>query len=382
MTLKGALAAAAVLLLGACSTTTSGHPDSSAASSEAGATPALRPQWNVRIDGDGQGTNQLTGGTSDGRRLYVSDLGGEVFALDPASGKVAWQRRIGARVAPAVALASDALLVDDTDHGLYAADPATGRTLWHDPDPAAAPYTIAPAVAHGLLLYPHRDELRAVAPRTGVPAWRRTTVPGHDDEYLRSVWPTTDGQRFFALAQYADKPLDEQLLVALDAATGRPAWQVQLPTVQGAFPTLYVFGGLVVRSVSVGGGQGERLDAVDARSGRPRWTLDVPRGDTTKQLTQVGPHLYVPSLAGAVRVDPASGRTVGPLPKDQTLGADVHACAGHPCVANDGHVYAFDSSGKLTGELAVPKEILDPRLLPVPGAAVYAYGAGRVVRYG
>jgi outer membrane protein assembly factor BamB len=82
---------------------------------------------------------------------YVVGEGGEVAALDAATGHVVWSTSTAAVNEALPAVANGALYVATNDGRLVAFDSATGDERWHAP---ISGVPVAPVVVGGLVLVP------------------------------------------------------------------------------------------------------------------------------------------------------------------------------------------------------------------------------------
>jgi outer membrane protein assembly factor BamB len=118
------------------------------------------------------------------------------------------------------------------------------------------------------------DFVIAFDPKTGAEAWRARigeTYRGHDGSKDGPIsTPAVDGGRVFIVGPRG-------LLLALDAATGRTAWQHDLKAEYGAADPVYGFGTSPVVSgphviVQAGGQKQHNLVAFDRDTGRLAWS--------------------------------------------------------------------------------------------------------------
>lgn len=115
---------------------------------------ALRPKWIVNLHGTPSATPTVLGGT-----IYIPDWGGYLSALNAATGRVIWSRRISsydlvpnavARTSPAV-YGGELILGDQSGAHVFAVNRRTGALIWVrqvDPHPAAV-ITGSPVVYRG-----------------------------------------------------------------------------------------------------------------------------------------------------------------------------------------------------------------------------------------
>ncbi len=212
-----------------------------------------------------------------GGRLFMGSQSGTIYALDPVTGCSHWtyKARAGVRTAisvgpvgPAGAPTGNAIYFADAQARAYAVDAATGRELWvrKVDDHPAARATGAPTLHLGRLYVPtsgvseetaasmpdyecctFRGSLTALDATTGEVVWKTYTV---DEPKRRGtstsgkplfgpagspIWsaPTVDAERGLIYAAtgnaYADpSPPTSDAIVAFDIATGRIRWINQI----------------------------------------------------------------------------------------------------------------------------------------------------------
>lgn len=172
-------------------------------------------------------------------------------------------------------------------HGWTAAGP---RVLWRKP---IGDGFSGIAVAAGRLYTMFADdqnELAAAFDRaTGAELWRAVVGGRFTDEFgdgPRST-PTIDGERLYVLGS-------KGRLVALEAATGKVVWQVELTERFGSHVPRWgyatsplVDGDRLV--LEVGAGAGRRIAALDKRTGETQWTaLDGEAGYSSPIVAKLG----------------------------------------------------------------------------------------------
>jgi outer membrane protein assembly factor BamB len=120
-------------------------------------------------------------------RVYLQSLSSNVYALDAATGTLAWSHRFGKESGGPNGLAAGyGRLYGATDTGIFALDRRTGRLLWSRRIAAAGSLVdIAPAVARGIVFAGTTAQapgsagsLVALDVASGRIRWRVDTVPG------------------------------------------------------------------------------------------------------------------------------------------------------------------------------------------------------------
>src|SRR3954471_20762830 len=152
---------------------------------DGGARP-LRVRWRFRLRGE-VGFSGLFASTPvvGGGRVYIQDLNSNVYALRLADGRRLWTHRYDrASGGPNGLAVANGLVVGNTDTTAFALDAATGRERWHRRlTTTANPMTIAPTVAGGRIYTSTtgqapggRGLLYALDAGTGAVRWRFDTI--------------------------------------------------------------------------------------------------------------------------------------------------------------------------------------------------------------
>ncbi|HLE27184.1 MAG TPA: PQQ-binding-like beta-propeller repeat protein [Anaerolineales bacterium] len=146
----------------------------------------------------------------DGEAVYVTSLSHSVYALDRATGRLKWEKRLGAAMAGGATAVDGKLYVGTFGSKLYALDAATGEEVWSMPTNNWVWST--PVVQAGVVyLTDLAGTMFAVEAETGVQKW--AVSPGGR---LRAS-PAVVGDTLYVG--------DEQgRLFALDAASGAQRW--------------------------------------------------------------------------------------------------------------------------------------------------------------
>jgi len=215
---------------------------------------------------------------SDGR--VVASARGQVWAFRASDGATLWHHALydaslpGNLFAPAVV---QGLVYVRTPSRLWALDAATGRRLWV----RSTAVTVAeqPVVAGGVVYVSSGsgccNEVRAYNARSGRLLWRRST-----GSYTTSAPAVVNGTAY--LGSYSNDASNQHrkayALWAIDAGTGRVAWERHPPLNGTGLPNGVVATPSVVDGVVYDGG----LDAYTT-GGRELWVNTQPGGgsDTT-----------------------------------------------------------------------------------------------------
>jgi outer membrane protein assembly factor BamB len=208
-----------------------------------------------------------------GGRLYLGTHDGRVLALDPARGEKAWEFASGDSVLAAPAVGAGRVVFGSFDGNVYALDAATGRLVWKRDTRGAVVST--PAVVGDRVVVGNRSyDLLGLDAQSGEPAWTRyiwfswvessaavrdgvayvgssdaAAVYAFDARTGERRWKTdvfgwawgqpavTDARVYAGTASQKDYPAGHKgLVVAMDRATGRPAWHyVAEPAATGSY---------------------------------------------------------------------------------------------------------------------------------------------------
>ncbi|MFF3911003.1 PQQ-binding-like beta-propeller repeat protein [Streptomyces sp. NPDC001848] len=263
--------------------------------------------------------------TNGGRRLE---------ALDAASGTVRWQRNVPEyRV---MRLVDGMLLLTGADGSVSGVDSATGVTKWtrRIADQAAPYFATFPGDRLAYATSTSDDgsstKVTAVDPRTGGVRW--------DVRLKGSLEPcgASGGSVFFRAVDsvYGDTRAVVRYVPG-SGATDRVALPVPL---QSAHATVY---GSVVYLLAAGG----TLKAVDTATGRQLWSVELSLSRGSAPVTD-GSHVYVTAADGRLlAVDARRGTLVGQTRARLGTNADSVAASLPPPVLADGHVYAAAPDG-------------------------------------
>ncbi len=196
----------------------------------------------------------------DGKVVFGSG-DGHVYAVDAATGRLAWKFATGDVVHASPAYADGLVVVGSWDGRLYALDAATGTQRWAfqaGVDPLIhnqQGFQSSPAIAEGTVFVGCRDgHLYAVDLRSGAPKWNVDT----EGSWVNSSPAVAQGRVYFATS-------DSARYHVVDAATGRPVQPV-------GSTRAYVFGSPTVAgdTVLLGVLDGS-LQARDRLDGRLLW---------------------------------------------------------------------------------------------------------------
>jgi len=217
------------------------------------------------------GTNQPAPLVYNGT-LYLANTGGIVQALEARTGKLIWEHRVGAEVAPrGLALYRNMLIfhsmerwaITKQDAFLVALDARTGELVWKVQMPDAYASNSGPLIANGLIIqgmgtcqmYEEKKcFISAYDPANGKQVWRFRTIAltgekggdtwsglpdmyragaetwitgSYDPELNLTYWGTTQAKPWMPVSRRMDgeaSALYSSSTLALNASTGQLAW--------------------------------------------------------------------------------------------------------------------------------------------------------------
>lgn len=274
--------------------------------------------------------------------LFVSSGFGMLSALDPATGDLRWQQKLGAAATAPPTVAGQIVYVVGRDSVAWAIDTRNGRVLWSLPGtPSGTGYVGggAPAVTDRLVILPFPSaEITGVLRQSGIGVWGGAVsgarvgraYAGFSDItgdpvvvgnriYAGNAAGRTaaidavDGDRIWTADEGATDPVwpvgnaiflvsDQNELVRLDSATGDVVWAVPLPLfteekvrrrkgIYAQYGPVLAGGRLWVASSD------GALRGFDPASGGLTAQLDLPGGAATPPIV-VNRTLYVVNLDG------------------------------------------------------------------------------------
>jgi outer membrane protein assembly factor BamB len=269
---------------------------------------------------------------ADSGRLFVANGYGVVASLDPASGKVAWQKNLGSPVRSAPTAAAGRLFVTAIDGRTYAFDANTGDELWSArglPQPASLMNSTSPAVEGDTVIVPYPSgDVVALKIADGTPVWSESLARTRQVSQLASMSdaarPAIDGGTVFAVG-HAGR------MIATEIKSGERLWSVTVPGTQ----TPWVAGDTVFVVDTQG-----KLMALARRDGAVRWQMQMPESKNWVGPVLAGGTLWLVSSAGKlVGVDAATGRASSEV----NLGEPVYI----PPVVAQGRMFVLTDSAKL-----------------------------------
>lgn len=265
-------------------------------------------------------------------RLYVANGYGTVAALDPGSGRVMWQKNLGAPVRAAPTASADRVFVVTVAGRFYCLSGADGAELWAVrglPQQASLMTSTSPAVDGDVVVVPYPSgDLMALKIADGSPLWTESLSRTRTTSELASMSdaarPAIDGGTVFAVG-HAGR------MIATSSKTGERLWSVNVPGIQ----TPWVAGD----TVYVVNTRGD-LMALARSDGKTRWTASLPESRTWSGPVLAGGTLWLASSKGRlIAVD----ATTGKVGNQVDLGDAVYIA---PVVAQ-GRMFVLTNSAKL-----------------------------------
>ena len=239
-----------------------------------------KPLWRYKVTGDGVGESSpcVAGGA-----VFVGDLGGQVHAVEAATGKGLWTHKTGQEVKSSPVVTDGRVLVGSYDQSLYALDAKSGRVAWKLE--TEGPVHATPSVADGTTYVSGCDEvLRAVRVADGSELFQVSS-----GGYTGASAALAAGRAFYGTF--------ENQVLAVDLAARKQAWHYEHP--ERKFP-FYSSAALPEGRVILGG-RDKLVHCLDAATGASRWTC-ATRARVDSSPAVAGERVYVGSSDGRLYV--------------------------------------------------------------------------------
>ena len=301
--------------------------------------------WKTELVPDGEDAEEGRGGGiafNDGK-VFVTTGFGEVHALNAATGKNVWTKKLREPFRAAPTVNGGRVFAITSDNQLIALDEKTGAVLWRHrgiAESAGIVSSTSPAVAGSIVVVPYSSgELFAIRVQNGTPVWSDSLTRTGNLTSLSSLndiagRPVIDRDRVFAVSHSGR-------MVSIDLRTGERVWTKDISSVQ----TPWVAGDWVFIVTS-----DQQVAALSRRDGKTRWITSLPRfedpEDRTEPISWSGPvlagdRLVLVSTGGeAVSLSPYSGKIEGRIELDS-------GSAIAPVFAN-GTMYILTDDAELT----------------------------------
>lgn len=301
--------------------------------------------WQVDLTPSADRADDASGGgLAYGEGLVLAATGfGELVALNPGSGAVAWRQKFDAAPAGAPAVADGRVFLTARDGSAWGLNASDGKVLWTLPGTPGAGVAggTSPAVDGRQVIYSFSNGLMVATDKTsGQGLWNAYVAGNRGGRAYASIRDVTGDPVISGGVVYAGTSAGR--LVAVNADSGAPIWSAG----EGAVSPPLVAGG----SVFVVNDE-DQLVRLNADSGEVIWRVDLPYflkdrlARRKKIYAYYGPilaggRLIVTGSSGAVQsFDPASGQLVASaeLPGGAASG---------PAVAG-GTLYVVSARGQL-----------------------------------
>ncbi len=222
---------------------------------------APTPLWTTNIGGAVQSTL-----VRDHDRLYITTMGGDLCALNAASGSVLWHFHTQNAIFATPVVAENHIYIGSADHNIYCLD-NTGHESWHYATGGGV--FGSPVVAKGIVAAASVDKkIYGLDSATGSLKWTSSVAGMYQSK------PATDGEHFFFAGW-------DNHLRCIDAGSGKEVWSDELgkaPSGKIAFPY-----SPAIASPTVGDGQvyvttnDGVLHAIDISTGKENWSFSNKR---------------------------------------------------------------------------------------------------------
>lgn len=274
--------------------------------------------WSVDLRPAGESERSVSGGglAYEGNRVFATTGYGELVALDPRTGGIAWRQRVDAPIGGAPTVANGVVYVIGRDAAGWAVRASDGKVLWRvfgNDGMAGVMGVAAPAIQGGTVVFPFSNGgLIGADAKDGTQLWTATVGGSRNGRAIALFRDMTGDPVIVGDTVYAGTSSGR--VGAYDLATGTQKWDAP----EGASSPALVAG----NSVFLVNDQAQ-LIRLDARNGGRVWAQKLPY--FTKQIVRkqdkvwnhygpvlAGSRLYLAGSDGYLRVfDPASGALIG-----------------------------------------------------------------------
>jgi outer membrane protein assembly factor BamB len=301
--------------------------------------------WSTNLTPPGTRGTATGGGLAYGNgRLFAATGDGELVAIDPASGNVAWRQKLGAPAAGTPTVDGSTVYVVGRDSTAWAIDTKDGKVEWQLAGTSSVSGMIGsagPAITPSTVLLPFGNgDLVAALKQGGVQAWTASIAGSRLGRGYNNISDITGDPVVAGNVTYVGNQSGR--LSAVDTETGTVLWSAH----DAAYgPVLPVGGSVFLISDEA------KLVRLDAATGEAIWSVDMPYyvPGREKKRAAITAH-YGPVLAGG-RLVVASGDGVLRLfnPTDGALTGSVDLPGGAsaaPALAG-GALYVVSANGQL-----------------------------------
>jgi outer membrane protein assembly factor BamB len=301
--------------------------------------------WRTAVRGNDVTPGTLFGGgvSYDSGRVYATNGAGDAAALDAKTGALLWIVRPGGPLRGAPTIANDNVYVVTQDNQLFALNPADGKIRWNGTgavESAGVLGAAAPAAAQGTVVAGYSSgELTAYRYENGQVVWQDALTRTSISTVVTTLSdidanPVIDQGRVFAIGQGGR-------MVAIELITGQRAWELNAAGIS----TPWVAGEWIYVVTDEG-----RLLCLSRANGHARWITALPHYRNEKKksggINYRGPVLagnrlvLVNSEGGIVYVSPTDGTVQGTVETGMPISLS-------PIVANN-TLYVLHDNGQLS----------------------------------
>jgi outer membrane protein assembly factor BamB len=199
-------------------------------------------------------------------RVFVAFLGGELVALDAASGREEWRTDLRSHLESSPLAVDGTLFVGTDKTDVVALDTGDGSVRWRFNSPAAI--KASPSYHHGrLYVADYQSSVFSLDAKTGKPLWRTNT--SEEPPFGRGGFFSSPAVGFGRV--YVAR--DDGRVYAFDEKSGRIEWSFPTGAPVYGSPAIAEVPGTPA-SVYIGS-EGGRLYTLGARTGKLDWSYDV-----------------------------------------------------------------------------------------------------------
>lgn len=271
--------------------------------------------WRVSLKPEGEKTAEKGYGgglASDGTKIFAATGYGTMTALDPATGKKLWERNIGVPMRTSPTSADGRVVAVTIEGELVCLSADDGAELWRYRglgEKATLISNASPAIEGSLIVAPFTSgDVVAVNAATGQPAWTISLSKSRGQSSLTSMndaaRPAIDDGTVYAVGHAGN-------MMATSLRTGQRLWQLSVPGIQQP-----VVSGDSVFVVDTQG----RLMAITRRDGKVQWSAKLAGSAIWSGPVLAGGKLWLTSAAGQlVGVEASTGK----VETTQDLGSPI-----------------------------------------------------------
>lgn len=305
-----------------------------------------RRLWRVSLTPRKEDEGAMGGGLAyHAGKLFVATGYGDVFALEPTTGRVFWIAALKLPIRGAPSADAGRVFVITFDNQMHALDIERGEEMWTHTgiaEPAGFLGAANPAIEGNIVIAPYSSgEVLALRADTGAVAWSeqlvRSTGRISQTGTLNDIngRPVIDRGRVYAVSQSGR-------FIAIDLRTGERVWERVIASVQ----TPWIAGDFIY-AITIDA----EIICLSRRDGRVKWIRQLRRYEDPKAKTNKGIIAWFgPVLAGdrllvastderVLAISPYTGDLIGQV--------SLPDKAAQPPVVADGTVYIVTDDATL-----------------------------------